>query len=102
MFFFVIQVGVARNDGTLPLPLFVVPLVFGLPPARSATATATAPFASTLAGLYTVPDCQPEMMFCAPCAVASWPDSGTAFSFLALSAVTTAFASPSFAAARRR
>ena len=30
MFFFVIQVGVARNDGTLPLPLLVVPFVFRL------------------------------------------------------------------------
>ena len=55
--------------------------------------------ASIFAGLYTVPDCQPEMMFCTPWAVASCPESGIGFSFFALSAVTTAFASPSLAAA---
>ena len=55
--------------------------------------------ASTFAGLYTDPDCQPEMMFCAPWAVASCPESGIGFSFFALRAVTTAFARPSLAAA---
>ena len=48
---------------------------------------------------HTVIVCQPEMMFCTPCAVASWPDSGIGFSFFALRAVTTAFARPSLAAA---
>ena len=39
------------------------------------------------------------MMFCAPWAVASCPESGIGLSFFALSAVTTAFARPSLAAA---
>ena len=51
MFAFVIQIGVARNDGTLRTPLFVVPFVFGLLPLSSATASVAAPLASTLAGL---------------------------------------------------
>ena len=51
MFFFVIQIGVARNDGTLPLAVVRRAVGLRLPPARSATATAAAPFASTLAGL---------------------------------------------------
>ena len=55
--------------------------------------------ASIRTSLNTVIVCQPEMMFWTPCVVASWPLSGIGFSLCALSATTTAFAMPSFAAA---
>ena len=71
-----------------------------LPAAAGAIAASADRVARTRVSFHTVIDCQPEMMFCTPWTVASWPDSGIGFQLLRLGAPsTTAFASPSFAAA---
>src|SRR5690349_18538831 len=101
MFFLVIQVTGSATVGTFFLPLFRVVVVAGFLPLRSAIAAAAAAFACLGTGLYTVPVCQPEMMYCAPSTVASCPLSGIGFRCLAFNCATTAPAMLSFAAITR-
>src|SRR6476646_8463350 len=61
-------------------------------------AAAAAPFTSSGTYLKVVPDCQPARTYCTPCAVASWPLSGTGGRCFAFRSAITAPAMLSFAA----
>src|SRR5579862_7129495 len=98
MFVFLIMIGVSATVGSILLPLGRNVVVFGFWPLSNATAAAAAAAASSGTGLYTVPVCQPEMMYCAPCTVASWPLSGIGFRCFAFSVATMAPAMLSLAA----
>ena len=76
-----------------------MPVVGGFWPLTILIAAFAVAVASLRTSLNTVAVCQPEMMFCTPCVVASWPLSGSGWSLCAFSATTTALARPSFAAA---
>ena len=71
---FVIQTGGMMNDGSVLRAVVHRPGLTSAPPFNSATAAAAdARGDRSCAALCTVLDCQPEMTFCTPCAVASWP-----------------------------
>src|SRR4029077_16289110 len=98
-FAFVTETGGMMNAGSRLLPFLTLVVVVSFLPLRSSIADLAAAVARNRVSFHTVMVCQPEMMFWTPWGVASWPLSGTGFRPWLLSATTTAFASPSLAAA---
>jgi hypothetical protein len=94
----VIQVIGSATVGSFLEPFLRVVVVFGFWPLRRAMAAVAAPFTSSGTYLNVVPDCQPARMYCTPCAVASWPLSGTGGRCFAFRSAITAPAMLSFAA----